>query len=227
MIASILRTLAQIFSWIFHPLLILTYMLIFLLVVNPYPFGVPEWKDRLPLIAEVFANTFLIPAFALIMFRLVGFAKSMEMKTTQERIGPYIASGVLYLWLFVNLQHHPNVPSPYKSFVLGATISLFMAFFINNFSKISAHAVGMGGLLGMILIAIENYYGGSFTLAPAGWFEWRLDMLDALLLVILAAGIVGSSRLLLRAHEPMEVYGGYLVGFGGQLLALQFVYMFA
>ena len=47
--------------------------------------------------------------------------------------------------------------------MLGATIALFIAFFINIFSKISAHAVGMGGLVAMVLISIISFSHGAFT----------------------------------------------------------------
>ena len=41
-----MRYAAQIISIIFHPLLVLTYMLILLLLVNPYLFGVNNLSDK-------------------------------------------------------------------------------------------------------------------------------------------------------------------------------------
>ena len=81
----------------------------------------------------------------------------------------------------------------------------------------------MGGLLGLMMLIITQYYLGYFSIGlPNGW-QWQLSSLQLLMLVALVAGLVGSARLWLRAHEPAEVYGGYLVGFGAQLIALQFV----
>jgi membrane-associated phospholipid phosphatase len=37
------------------------------------------------------------------------------------------------------------------------------------------------------------------------------------------AGLVGSSRLYLKAHQPMQVYGGFIIGIIAQFIALRFV----
>jgi hypothetical protein len=40
-----IRALSKIFSYLFHPLFILTYMLVILLTVNPYAFGMRSVMD--------------------------------------------------------------------------------------------------------------------------------------------------------------------------------------
>ncbi len=224
---KILKGASLVVSWVFHPLLILTYVLIMMIAANPYPFGVPRWTDHSGLIGQVFAYTFFLPAFAVVLFRLVGFSKTLGMSDSKERVGPYIASGIVYMWMFTTLQHHPLLPPLYKVFMLGATISLFLAFFINNFSKISAHTTGMGGFLGMWLVVMTQGYGDALLVrVPLTSALVNLNMEAILMLVVLCAGLVGSARLFLKAHEPKEVYGGYLVGFAGQLIAQQFIHFF-
>lgn len=107
--------------------------------------------------------------------------------------------------------------------MLGAVIGLFIAFFINIFSKISAHAVGMGGLLGMVIITMALSNFDSFVLHSTiiGTFEFSMNAL--LLFTLLMAGLVGTARLLLDAHTPNDIYGGYLVGFASQFIALRFI----
>ena len=146
------KWLAHFISFVFHPLLILTYMLVLLILVNPYLFGVSSiWEiDSQLLILRIFFSTFFIPAISVVLMRLLGLIESLEMRDRQERIGPYIITGVFYLWIFRNFLSNSQVPDAYTTFVLGATISLFLAFFINIFTKISAHAVGMGGLTGWL-----------------------------------------------------------------------------
>lgn len=216
----ILRGLAKFFSLIFHPLFILTYMLILLLLVNPYLFGVNNvWGSKL-LILSVFLSTVIIPAFSVLMMKLLGFVKTLEMKDRRERIVPYIWTGLFYLWLFINLYYNPEIPIAYTIFVLGATIGLFIAFFINLFSKISMHATGMGGLLGMIIITILQYSYGNFTITLPLLGMTQLGMKGLLFMAIVASGIVGTSRMLLSAHEPRDLYGGFLVGFASQFISL-------
>ena len=201
-------------------------MLILLLLVNPYLFGVSnigEQPSKL-LILQVFLSTFFIPGFAVAMLRFTGLIKSMEMRDKHERIGPYIITGVFYLWMFKNFESNTQIPTAFASFMLGATISLFLAFLINIFSKISIHAVGMGGLLGMVVITMLLFSYDTFTINSTILGIVEINMITVLLLTILIAGAVGTARLLLSAHEPMDLYGGYLVGFAAQFLALRFLF---
>jgi membrane-associated phospholipid phosphatase len=43
------------------------------------------------------------------------------------------------------------------------------------------------------------------------------------LFFVFLAGLVGSSRLYLKAHQPMQVYGGFIIGIIAQFIALRFV----
>ncbi len=220
-----LRLLAKAISLIFHPLLIVTYMLVLLLLANPYLFGVSSIGDKASrlLILQIFLSTFFIPAVAVAMLRLTGMIRSFEMESRQERIGPYIITGMFYLWMFRNFLDNPNIPTAFTSFLLGAAIGLFFAFFINIFSKISAHAVGMGGLLGMVVITMLLFSYDTFTLSSARG-SMEVSMSTLLLATIVLAGLVGTARLILKAHEPMDLYGGYLVGFASQFMALRFLF---
>lgn len=221
-----LKSTAQIISFVFHPLLILTYMLVILLIVNPYLFGVNSIGDQASklLILRIFLSTFFIPAFSVAMLRFTGLIKSFEMKDRKERIVPYIITGVFYLWMFRNFLDNSIIPTAYTAFVLGATIGLFIAFFMNIFSKISAHTVGMGGLLGMVVITMLLFSYDTFTLSSTILGTFQMSMSTILMGVIILCGLVGTARLILEAHEPMDLYGGFLVGFSSQFIALRFLF---
>ena len=66
-----IRKLAQFLSLLFHPLLVVTYMLVLLLLINPYAFGVNQLGEGKSVIYlfGVFSTTFLIPVFAILMMR--------------------------------------------------------------------------------------------------------------------------------------------------------------
>lgn len=66
----------------------------------------------------------------------------------------------------------------------------------------------MGGLLGMVIIIFTFSYAGPNYLV---------------ILTLILAGAVGSSRLILHAHIPKDIYGGYAVGFLPQFIALDYV----
>ena len=219
-----LRLAAQILSVVFHPLLGLTYMLVLLLLINPYLFGVNSITEDFALIAITLFSTFVVPGLVVVMMKMLGLIQSVEMEDRHDRIIPYIATGIFYLPMYLFFLHNGKVPLAYASFVLGSIIALFTAFFINLFTKISAHAVGMGGLVGMMVITRAFFSYETFTLHLNWGGAIQMSTNFILMLVIALAGMVGTSRLLLNAHEPKDLYGGYLVGFAAQFVALIFLF---
>lgn len=217
----VLRIFARVISFIFNPLLMPTYMLVILLAVNPYIFGVNSLADELSklLILRIFLSTFVIPFVAITMLKTTGLIESFDMKDKKERIGPYIITGVFYLWMARNFIGTEVVPTAYTAFMLGATIALFLAFFVNIFSKISAHTVGMGALVGMVIITMFMFSYDSFIVAG-----WNLNMNIVLIIAVLLAGLVGTARQILHPYHPNDLYGGYLVGFLSQIIALRFIF---
>ncbi|MBP6828316.1 MAG: hypothetical protein KA165_17250 [Saprospiraceae bacterium] len=216
------RIVAHIFSVIGHPMLILTYALLIALAVNPQQFGFSGMADKraLLLMISVVTTTVMLPGLGVALLKPLGFIKSLQMGDKQERIGPYIIAGVFYLWLYKNLSSGGQTPSIYLTFVLGATIALFFNFFINIFTKISAHAAGMGGFIAMILLMLKQPEWVKYGLGiPVFGGVIELSLFAVLALVILLAGMVGTARLALNAHIPADLYRGYAAGFAAVLLA--------
>ncbi|MFK7980816.1 MAG: hypothetical protein AB8G86_12600 [Saprospiraceae bacterium] len=215
-----MKPIAQFISWLFHPLLMLTYMICLLMVVNPYSFGfsrIGEGRSGL-LIISIFLQAALIPGIAISMMKTLGLAPNLDLGDRTARIGPFIATGLLYLWLYANFNRLTDVPPVFKSAILGCVIALFTAFVLNIFSKISLHAIGMGSLIGMTMVTMLLFNYNSFQFG-----ETTYSMYALLFLIIVLAGLVGSARMILENPSPRDLYGGYLVGFSTQLIALQFI----
>jgi len=213
-------TLARILSYLGHPLLVLTYILLLLLAVNPFAFSARSITDHraMLLLISVFTTTFLLPGFGVALMKPLGFIRSLEMESKQERIGPYIITGIFYLWLFKNLFSGAQVPSLFAVCVLGATVGLFFAFFVNIFTKISAHATGMGGLVAMVLLATVEWRGSGMGI-PMFDGSLQISLTVLLALTVLFAGLIGTARLALKAHIPVDLYRGYAAGFIAVMLA--------
>ncbi len=213
-----LLSLARFFSLVGHPLLVLTYALLVMLLAAPYEFGVSAWSHpkALTLMAYVVSSTVLIPGVGIALMKPLGFISNLQSPDRLERIGPYILTGVFYLWLYQNLRTGAQVPELYRTCVLGATLTLFGVFFVNVFTKVSAHAAGMGGWVAMLLLlAVE------WPTRPVG-LGYRLQVSPVLLLTkgVLLAGAVGWARLVLGVHTPRQVWYGYAIGFAGALAAV-------
>lgn len=207
-----MKFLARLVSYIFHPLLFPTYGLLLLLFTNPNRFGHFGEKLHIVWLIIIFALTFLFPAIWLLMMKRLEMIDSLNLETNKERIVPFIATATFYLWTAWMFKSNVNMKIPTDKLIffmmLGSCFTIFMALCINIFMKISLHTMGAGNLLGIIfpLIRISTY-----------------DLRFVFVALILVAGIIGVSRLILKAHTPREVYAGYLVGFTGQFLAFTLV----
>jgi membrane-associated phospholipid phosphatase len=199
-----------------------TYMLLMLLSVDPHLFGTNSVKGGMDNIMMIFASTFFIPIISVLMMKALKLIPSLELKDAQDRIGPFIVTGVFYISTYYLIYRNPNMPVAFKACFLGAVIGLFLAFLITLFSKISLHAVGVGGFLGMILITIQRSELFPFVCNTGIFGMVEVSLFGLLSTTILICGIVGTSRLILDAHEPKDLYGGYLVGLATQFIALSF-----
>lgn len=170
-----------------------------------YAYDLTAFKEAPRLLAVVFFNSFVMPVIAIATMKGIGFIESFEMRDSKERIIPFIAAMVFYLWTFLAVKSSFNLGGYFNMFILGAVISLMVSFFINLFHKLSIHMVGASGLLmALILTAIT-------AVKP---------VLPLILGVMLLNGLIASARLYLKAHTNREIYTGFLVGIFGQMIAL-------
>lgn len=213
-----LKILAQIVSIVFHPLLVLSYAYVLLAYFNPFLFGEASPDRIFALNAKTskgiwFVNlvlfSFIIPMVGVLLMRSLGMVQTLALTTQDERKIPYVLTGMFYMAMVAQNNYNTSLPLEVKIFTLGATIALFVAFFINLFTKISMHTVGMGGFLAMIIIIIARSYSGAEMLFIFG---------------ILGCGLVGTARLLLGAHQTSDIYGGYFIGFFSQFVALNYMF---
>lgn len=213
-----MRLGAHILAYLFHPLLILSYSLLILLAADPFGFGVSSPWEKMPLIVITLLYTFFLPLITTIFMVLTGLIDSVYLDKKEDRIGPLIAAVIFYTWFLMNMIDNPEIPPVFSVIVLGSLIALSFSFVLNIFSKISLHAVGMGGLLGACFLLYTYYDYDSISVGP-----YVIHFFIVILSVVLLCGLVGSSRLALGAHIKKDIYGGALVGFASQLLAMRFL----
>lgn len=162
----------------------------------------PPEEIKLALLTITFIATFLLPVANAILLRKFRIIASLEMKTNKERILPYL-SAVLFYAAELYAVVKADLPSLIKAMMWGATLLVTAVMLINLIWKISAHMAGIGGLIGMV-IAIS--------------FHYQINLHEILIILFVAAGLVGFSRLKLCAHNPAQVYAGFLLGITVQLL---------
>ena len=205
-----MRLFSNIISGMFHPLLMVTYGVVLALTFTYLAIYPPAMK--LLLAGGAFLSTAVIPGAFVLMMVKNGAAVDMELSDRHERVVPYLIF-ITSIMVCAFYMYKMMLPFWFISLLLGACVALILALLINFFWKISAHAIGIGGLLGGIMgvarIHLINPY-------------W------AFIIVIIIAGLVGTSRIFLKRHTPMQVYAGFCLGFICTFVAsfLSYIYLF-
>jgi hypothetical protein len=212
------RFVAQGLSIIFHPLMMMTYICIIILFLNPYIFSVHDISKGGAKIVQVFFATFCLPALIVAMMKGLNIISSLEMPDPKERIIPYISTATLYLWVFMMMKNTSIMPIALVSAMLGCIIGIFISFFFNNFFKISAHAVGVGGLVAAVLL-IVRWYAYSFFYVDFMGTRLEIHSYWMVIFCVLVSGLVCTARLSLGAHNLKEIASGFVGGFLAQWIA--------
>lgn len=197
---------AKIISTLFHPLLMPTYGFAVLFLTQNYISTFTTLNLKILILSVTFIFTFLLPAINAFILLKMGRIKSLEMESNEERVIPYSSTALYYFSLYY-LFYNAEFPNIFKILVLGASISIVLTLLINFKWKISAHAIGIGGIS-----------GGIFGIV----LRLHIDLHVILMFVILVAGLVGYARLKLNAHTPAQVYAGFLLGFLMEFLLMIF-----
>ena len=205
--SKMLRVLANIVSYVFHPVFLPAVMTILLYKLAPQSFAgfnvIGFGRRPLPLIAPVLISTVLFPVVAILLMKGLNFVESIRLENPKDRIIPLIATMTFYFWIYL-VMSNTNAPFLLRVLLLGSFWAVIAIFMINIFFKISMHTTAAGGAIGMIVVLM--------LYSP-------VNMVLPLFLTIIAGGIIGTARLVLSAHSQSQVWLGYIVGFLVQLAA--------
>ena len=201
-----MKIAAKIISTLFHPLIMPVIGLFIIFNTDSYiNYAIPkELKEAV--IILVGTSTFIIPLLISLLLLNRKLIDSLEMETQKERVIPYAFTIIFYVFTLYML-NKASIPPIIFNFVIGATLSVIIAFVVNIKWKISAHMIGIGGLVGALIcisIMLEIY------------------ITPFIILALLIAGLVGSSRLILKAHTQSQIYAGFFVGIICQIISLYY-----
>ena len=220
-----IKFIARLSSYIFHPLLLIPINLFLIICFKPQWFGVNHWRDKTTLLLIIGIYSLLIPGISFVMLKFLNIIKSFEMKEKTERIFPLIICMIFYLWLWINLKQDPAIPNAWNMFILSAIVATGLSLAINNWIKISLHVVGIVScIVFWIFIRVEYCNDGMcfFRLDIEGNNKFQLDYMLMILFII--GGWVTTTRLLLKAHENIDIVVGTLVGICSVLIANKITY---
>jgi len=191
------KSLAKLFSFLFHPLIMTTLgMLIVFNSGTSLSVIQPEVKRISLLVTSLF--TFVFPASMILLLYLTKVISDIHLHSQKERVLPFALAIIMYMFTFFVMRGIPQLSGGHIVFLFCPPAALFAAMILNNFMKPSIHMLGIGVLLGLLLVLIV-FYGAQIQLL--------------FIIVTLAAGFLGTSRLVLKIHTAGEVLYGFISGF--------------
>lgn len=183
-------------SYIFHPLLIPSYTLLLLLNLDIFNFHTVPAMYKMILTGIVLLITFIVPVLLTWFLYQLGIISSFFLGSREERTYPILSVAVFYYVCYYMLRSG-HVSTIFNYYMLGATLLAVLSLIINFYRKISLHMIGAGSFTGLFL-GISLNFGINFT--------------PELFASILLSGIIGYARLKSNAHEPSEIYSGFILG---------------
>jgi membrane-associated phospholipid phosphatase len=186
------RVTSMLFTPFYLPILGLA-ALFFLSYLRQYPLSYKFF-----VLAVVYFFTILLPSLLIHLYRRYQGWSLIELGNKERRVVPYLIS-ILCYFTCLYLMEEMHIPYFMRSMVAAALIIQVVCALINVWWKISTHTSAIGGVAGALLIFSEV-----FRFNPTWWF----------CLVLVIAGLLGTSRMILRQHTLLQVVVGFWVGFG-------------
>lgn len=202
---KILTLTARFLSAIFHPLLIPTIGFLLLFNSGLY-FSILPWNLKLYMLLVVFTTTCALPAISLFVLS-INQKIDFGMEKNTDRVLVLLICIVWYYSGYFLLKRLSIFPI-YQMLLVGAVFVQIALIPVVMRWKASLHMAALGGLIGGIL-------GMAFRI-----LENPSQLLGVLLLT---AGLVGTSRLILEKNTESQVYSGFILGFAIQYLIIMFV----
>ncbi len=201
-----MEKLSRILSTFFSPVLIPTYGIIFILCFSYISYI--NFSTKLGVIGMTFFLTALLPFSIISILYKLGKISDIGVNQQKDRLIPFIASIICYI-SFVFYLYFISAPIWMIAFAIGATIAAIITCIVNIWWKISGHCTGMGGLIAL-----------SFIITAGGIHSPDINPMLLFSIIVLLAGIVGTSRLILNRHTLGQVIAGTANGIISMFIAL-------
>lgn len=193
---SIQLSLAKAFSVIFHPLLIPAYTVLLWFNMDIYISLLIPYQFKVFIFGIVIITTILFPGLFIMMMVRRKIIGSLQMETKEERIYPMAITAIFFFLCYYMLKQL-QISSFFSLFFIGTSFLVIISLMITFFYKISIHMVGLGGMMGA-------FTGMSLLMG--------INAVNLIIIILFIAGITATSRLILKAHEPLQVYSGFILG---------------
>lgn len=154
------------------------------------------WQYKLTVLTMVYFFTILVPTLLIHGYRKYHGWSTIEIGQKERRMIPYIVA-ILSYFVCYYLMSLMRIPRFMANILVASLMIQVVCAIINVWWKISTHTAAIGGFAGALLA-----FSILFVFNPLWWF----------CIIMLIAGMVGTSRMILRQHSLTQVVAGFLVG---------------
>jgi hypothetical protein len=194
----------KIISYVFHPILMPTLGIFIVMVSDPYIYqvldGLSPW---LIFLSSIFVCTAVMPVSLSWLLLKMGRVTSLSQPTDNDRKQLMAFTELWFILAYFAVHNIPSVGRSLTYYMLGVNIAMIATLLTSLVTKVSLHAVGIGGILGTIIGMM--YYT-------------RVQMLPQVAIAIALVYLVGFSRYKLKAHNGGDIFIGNIIGISCQAL---------
>jgi hypothetical protein len=198
-----MKVTARVITILFHPLVMPTLGLLLILNSGTY-LSLFDPAAKRAVLFVMALGTLFFPVMMIPVLYYRNLISSLQDATREERFLPYLIILILDVITFIYFLRLP-ISRVIHGYVLSVSILLLLIMLVTFWFRICGHTAAVGGIAGLIIALILQ-------------FETPLQVL--LSVTLLVAGLVGTARLILGVQRPVEVYTGFLLGFGVVLTTL-------
>jgi hypothetical protein len=185
-------------SYLFHPVLMPTLGILIVMVFDPFVYQ--SLDGPLPwfiLLTSIFICTGLLPIFFSWILLKMERVSSLTNPTPNDRKQLIAFTELCFILGYYAVHNVPMVGRSLSCFMMGINIAMIVTLIASMFTKVSLHAVGIGGVLGT---AIGLMY---YT---------RIPIYPVIAGAIVLVSVIDYARYKLQAHTAFDIYLGNIIG---------------
>ncbi|MBP2832564.1 hypothetical protein J8281_10245 [Aquimarina sp. U1-2] len=191
-------------SYVLHPLLMP--LLGAIIYFAAAPRFIPENIIKAKIIGLTILTVF-VPVLLYFFLKNMGAVSSIHLDHVKQRRLPLVLQSILLILvikIIIDAYHYPEL----YFFFLGILLSILSCIFMVLFNiKASLHMIGIGAVT-MFTIALSIHFG--------------MNLIVLISSLMIANGLVATSRLHCKAHSNLELILGFLLGVIPQLTLVNF-----
>ncbi|WP_192822275.1 hypothetical protein [Rufibacter sp. LB8] len=188
----------MVLSVVFHPLLLPSYLFALILYFLPAEAVTLPMPARRLVLLLVFITTFLLPSFGTFLLQKAGVVTTFTLDARVDRRWPLLMAAICFTMTSAVFYRQPYFDRIFFLVMGVITATVYATLVINQFWKISAHSIGLGGSLGILLL-LHSWLPEPILVFPIVAF-------------IVISGAVMTARLSLGAHSTKQIYVGFALG---------------